>query len=43
MKQISAPKKIALQVLGFILGFIISAMTIFTILFFMKVIPHGGI
>jgi len=36
-------KKYALQILGFLIGFVISTFLIFQILFLAKVIPHGGI
>jgi len=36
-------KKYALQILGFLIGFAISAFLVFQILFLAKVIPHGGI
>jgi len=35
-------KSAPLHILGFILGFLIGAFGIFTILFLIKVLPHGG-
>jgi len=35
--------KLIYHLLGFVLGFIISALFIFSVLFMIKVIPHGGI
>lgn len=43
MKNMSLTKKILLQILGFLLGFVVAAMGLFTVLFMLKVIPHGGI
>jgi hypothetical protein len=36
-------KKYFLQVLGFLIGFILSAFLVFQVLFLAKVIPHGGL
>lgn len=41
--KLSPRKKIALQILGLIIGFIVGAMLVFNVLFLTKVIPHGGI
>lgn len=42
MNQNKNKYKLVFHILGFILGFLVGAFGIFTILFLIKVLPHGG-